>query len=99
MTTEAAFLVEEGALPQDVDGVLEDYGFPLGCFKVGDLSGKTKLYCDDLVVSPHKFDMLSCYKTRTVRQFMWKFRLVEGYRQTIYVQCTEDFTAHLGSLL
>ena len=39
MTTEAQFCVEEGALPQDVDAVLEDYGFPIGCFKVTDLSG------------------------------------------------------------
>ncbi len=37
---EIAFLLEEGALPQDVDQVMEDFGFPLGPFKVGDLSGR-----------------------------------------------------------
>ncbi|CAL1531734.1 unnamed protein product [Lymnaea stagnalis] len=37
--TEAAFLVEEGALPHDIDQVLEDFGMPMGVFKVSDLSG------------------------------------------------------------
>ena len=36
---EAAFLVEEGALPQDVDRVLTDFGFPMGPFAVSDLAG------------------------------------------------------------
>ena len=40
MGKEAQFCVEEGALPQDVDAVMEDFGFPLGLFKVGDVSGK-----------------------------------------------------------
>ncbi|GFO42039.1 peroxisomal bifunctional enzyme [Plakobranchus ocellatus] len=36
---EASFMVEEGALPQDVDTVLENFGMPMGPFKVSDLSG------------------------------------------------------------
>jgi 3-hydroxyacyl-CoA dehydrogenase len=35
--------VEEGALPQQIDQVMEDFGFPMGRFKVSDLSGKLKL--------------------------------------------------------
>ncbi|XP_060073871.1 peroxisomal bifunctional enzyme-like [Ylistrum balloti] len=37
--TEATFLVEEGALPWEVDQVMEDFGMPMGPFKVRDLSG------------------------------------------------------------
>ncbi|MCZ6591384.1 MAG: 3-hydroxyacyl-CoA dehydrogenase NAD-binding domain-containing protein [Alphaproteobacteria bacterium] len=33
------FLVEEGALPQDVDRVIEEYGFRMGPFRVSDLAG------------------------------------------------------------
>ena len=36
---EAAFLVEEGALPQDVDRVIYDFGFPMGPFAMSDLAG------------------------------------------------------------
>jgi 3-hydroxyacyl-CoA dehydrogenase len=36
---EAGFLLEEGALPQQVDRVLEDFGFAMGPFRVGDLAG------------------------------------------------------------
>ncbi len=36
---EALFLLEEGALPQQVDRVLTDFGFPLGPFAVADLGG------------------------------------------------------------
>ena len=36
---EAAFLVEEGALPQDVDRVITEFGFPMGPFAVSDLAG------------------------------------------------------------
>ncbi|KAK3801908.1 hypothetical protein RRG08_028376 [Elysia crispata] len=36
---EANFLVEEGCLPQDIDKVLEDFGMPMGPFKVSDLAG------------------------------------------------------------
>ena len=36
---EAAFLVEEGALPQDVDRVITEFGFPMGPFAVIDLAG------------------------------------------------------------
>ncbi|MFO1402856.1 MAG: 3-hydroxyacyl-CoA dehydrogenase NAD-binding domain-containing protein [Steroidobacteraceae bacterium] len=38
-TREAFFLLEEGALPQQVDRVLVEFGFPLGPFAVGDLAG------------------------------------------------------------
>ena len=50
MGTEAQFCVEEGALPQEVDAVLEDFGFPLGIFKVGDLSGTSPIK-DNVVVN------------------------------------------------
>ena len=33
------FLIEEGALPQDVDKVIYGFGFPMGPFAVGDLAG------------------------------------------------------------
>ena len=33
------FLVEEGALPQDVDRVIEEFGFRMGPFRVSDLAG------------------------------------------------------------
>jgi len=33
------FMLEEGALPQDIDGALEAYGFPMGPFAVQDLAG------------------------------------------------------------
>ncbi|MEQ8396919.1 3-hydroxyacyl-CoA dehydrogenase NAD-binding domain-containing protein [Thalassobaculum sp.] len=36
---EAAFLVEEGALPQDVDRVIFEFGFPMGPFAMSDLAG------------------------------------------------------------
>ena len=36
---EAGFLLEEGALPQQVDKVNEDFGFAMGPFRVGDLAG------------------------------------------------------------
>ena len=38
-TREAWFLLEEGALPQQVDRALVDFGFPMGPFAVGDLAG------------------------------------------------------------
>ncbi len=38
-TREAGFLLEEGALPQHIDRVLEDFGFAMGPFRVGDLAG------------------------------------------------------------
>jgi 3-hydroxyacyl-CoA dehydrogenase len=38
-TREAFFLLEEGALPQQVDRVLVDFGFPMGPFAMGDLAG------------------------------------------------------------
>ncbi len=33
------FLIEEGALPQDVDRVIEEFGFRMGPFRVSDLAG------------------------------------------------------------
>ena len=36
---EAGFLLEEGALPQQVDKVIEDFGFAMGPLRVGDLAG------------------------------------------------------------
>jgi 3-hydroxyacyl-CoA dehydrogenase len=38
-TREAYFLLEEGALPEQVDRALYKFGFPMGPFAVGDLSG------------------------------------------------------------
>jgi len=36
---EASFLVEEGALPQQVDKVITDFGLPMGPFAMADLAG------------------------------------------------------------
>ena len=36
---EAEFLLEEGALPQQVDKVIYDFGLPMGPFTMGDLAG------------------------------------------------------------
>jgi 3-hydroxyacyl-CoA dehydrogenase len=36
---EAAFLLEEGATPQQVDRVIREFGFPMGPFTMGDLAG------------------------------------------------------------
>ncbi|MGH6762014.1 MAG: 3-hydroxyacyl-CoA dehydrogenase NAD-binding domain-containing protein [Phyllobacterium sp.] len=36
---EAEFLLEDGALPQDIDAALEDYGFAMGLFAVNDMAG------------------------------------------------------------
>ena len=38
-TRQANFLLEEGALPQQVDRVLFDFGFTMGPFAVGDVAG------------------------------------------------------------
>ena len=38
-TRQANFLLEEGALPQQVDKVIFDFGFPMGPFAMGDLAG------------------------------------------------------------
>jgi 3-hydroxyacyl-CoA dehydrogenase len=37
--TQAEFLLEEGALPHQVDKVIYDFGFPMGPFAMGDLAG------------------------------------------------------------
>jgi 3-hydroxyacyl-CoA dehydrogenase len=36
---EHSFMLEEGALPQQIDKVLYDFGFPMGPFAMGDLAG------------------------------------------------------------
>jgi 3-hydroxyacyl-CoA dehydrogenase len=38
-TREAAYLLEEGCLPQQVDKVIQDFGLPMGPFAMGDLAG------------------------------------------------------------
>jgi 3-hydroxyacyl-CoA dehydrogenase len=38
-TRQANFLLEEGALPQQVDKAVFDFGFPMGPFAMGDLAG------------------------------------------------------------
>jgi 3-hydroxyacyl-CoA dehydrogenase len=38
-TRQANFLLEEGALPQQVDKVIYDFGFPMGPFAMSDLAG------------------------------------------------------------
>lgn len=38
-TREAHFLIEEGALPQQVDRVLNEFGLPMGPFAMGDMAG------------------------------------------------------------
>jgi 3-hydroxyacyl-CoA dehydrogenase len=38
-TSEMVILLEEGALPEEVDKVMVDFGYPLGPFAVSDLSG------------------------------------------------------------
>jgi 3-hydroxyacyl-CoA dehydrogenase len=38
-TRQASFLLEEGALPQQVDRVIYNFGFPMGPFAMGDLAG------------------------------------------------------------
>ena len=40
---QAVFLIEEGAMPEDVDEVIENFGMPIGPLKVADLSGKLAL--------------------------------------------------------
>jgi 3-hydroxyacyl-CoA dehydrogenase len=37
--SQAEFMLEEGALPHDVDGAIQKFGFPMGPFAVGDLAG------------------------------------------------------------
>ncbi len=38
-STEMVIMLEEGALPEDVDKVMVDFGYPIGPFAVADLSG------------------------------------------------------------
>ena len=38
-TMEQNLMVEEGALPHQIDKVMEDFGYPVGPFKVNDMSG------------------------------------------------------------
>lgn len=41
---ESMYLLEEGCYPQDVDAALKDYGFAMGRFETGDLSGNDVYY-------------------------------------------------------
>src|SRR5207248_11346570 len=36
---QSAYLLEEGALPQQIDKVIYDFGFPMGPFAMSDLAG------------------------------------------------------------
>ena len=36
---EAEYMLEDGALPWDIDTAMEDYGFPMGLFRMQDLAG------------------------------------------------------------
>jgi 3-hydroxyacyl-CoA dehydrogenase len=36
---EQNFMIEEGCLPEQIDKVMEDFGYPVGPFKVNDMSG------------------------------------------------------------
>ncbi len=36
---QAGFLLDEGALPQQVDRAIEKFGFAMGPFRMGDLAG------------------------------------------------------------
>ncbi len=36
---EAEFMLEDGALPQEIDAAVEAYGFPMGIFAVNDMAG------------------------------------------------------------
>jgi 3-hydroxyacyl-CoA dehydrogenase len=36
---EADFMLEDGALPQEVDAAMRDFGFPMGVFQMADLAG------------------------------------------------------------
>ena len=37
-------MVEEGALPHEIDAVLKDFGMPMGTFEVRDLSGTENVW-------------------------------------------------------
>ncbi|MEQ8321157.1 MAG: 3-hydroxyacyl-CoA dehydrogenase NAD-binding domain-containing protein [Rhodospirillales bacterium] len=39
-TWQAYFLLQEGAYPAQVDQAMQEFGFPLGCLAVGDISGQ-----------------------------------------------------------
>ena len=47
---QAMFLLEEGASVEQVDRVLEEFGFPIGKFKVMDLSGKQYVFHEDRLI-------------------------------------------------
>ena len=36
---QSAYMMEEGALPQQIDKVVYDFGFPMGPFAMSDLAG------------------------------------------------------------
>lgn len=43
LAIQAKFILEEGALPDEVDRILEDFGMPMGPFKVSDLAGTVEI--------------------------------------------------------
>ncbi len=43
-TWQAYFMLQEGAIPEQVDAAMQDFGFPLGCLAVGDMSGLDVAY-------------------------------------------------------
>ncbi len=43
-TWQAYFMLQEGAEPAEVDAAMQDFGFPLGCLAVGDMSGLDVAY-------------------------------------------------------
>jgi 3-hydroxyacyl-CoA dehydrogenase len=49
---EAMYLVEEGALPKQVDAAIRDFGFPMGPFAMFDLSGLDVFYKIGLEAPP-----------------------------------------------
>jgi 3-hydroxyacyl-CoA dehydrogenase len=52
---EANYLIEEGALPQQIDRVMRDFGFPIGPFQTFDLSGLDVFYKISLEAPPTPF--------------------------------------------
>jgi 3-hydroxyacyl-CoA dehydrogenase len=52
---EAMYLVEEGALPKQIDAVLRDFGFPMGPFQMFDLSGLDVFYKIGLEAPPSPY--------------------------------------------
>jgi 3-hydroxyacyl-CoA dehydrogenase len=52
---EAMYLIEEGALPKQIDAALRDFGFPMGPFAMFDLSGLDVFYKIGLEAPPSPY--------------------------------------------